>query len=145
MNWLKPLLKLQFFRSAKWRHRTNGYKQQKLQNQAVRWIKRRGGKRDSQTRVQENGCPQNSSVCVPLEGPETDLITQFVQYFSKKAKKGNSNKRLFLEMCICVESGEDTRFREGRTTLEKAINQKMFKCLKLSEFGLEDNCHGMFV
>lgn len=85
------------------------------------------------------------SVCVPLEGPETDLITQFVQYFSKKAKEGNSNKRLFLELCICVESGEDTRFREGRTALEKAINQKMFKCLKLSEFGLEDNCHGMFV
>lgn len=85
------------------------------------------------------------SVCVPLEGPETDLITQFVQYFSKKAKKKNSNKRLFLEMCIGVESGEDTRFCKGRTTLENAIDQKMFKCLKLSGFGLEDNCHGMFV
>lgn len=84
------------------------------------------------------------SVCVPLEGPETDLITQFVQYFSKKAKKRNSNKRLFLEMCIGVESEEDTRFCEGKATLEKAIDTKMFKCLKLSGLGLEDNCHGMF-
>lgn len=64
------------------------------------------------------------SVCVPLEGPETDLITQFVQYFSKKAKEGKCNKRLFLEMCICVESGEDTRFCKGRTALEETIDKK---------------------
>lgn len=85
------------------------------------------------------------SVCVPLEGPETDLITQFVQYFSKKAKERNSIQRLFLEMCICVESEEDTRFCETKSTLEKTIDRKMFKCLKLSGLGLEDKCHGMFV
>lgn len=64
------------------------------------------------------------SVCVPLEGPETDLITQFVQYFSKKAKERNSIQRLFLEMCICVESEEDTRFCETKSTLEKTIDRK---------------------
>lgn len=85
------------------------------------------------------------SVCVPLEGPDRNLITQFVQYFSKKAKKNNSITRIFLEICIGVESGEDTKFCEGKITLEKAINPKMFKCLKLSGLGLEDNCHGMFV
>lgn len=85
------------------------------------------------------------SVCVPLEGPETDLITQFVQYFSKKAKERNSIQRLFLEMCICVESEEDTRFCETKSRLEKTIDRKMFKCLKLSGLGLEDKCHGMFV
>lgn len=85
------------------------------------------------------------SVCVPLKGSETKLIAQFVQYFSKKAKEIKSKRRLFLEMCISVELEEETAFCHARATLEEAVDPKMFKCLKLSGFGLEDNCHGMIL
>uniref|UniRef100_A0A8W8K1W2 Macro domain-containing protein n=1 Tax=Magallana gigas TaxID=29159 RepID=A0A8W8K1W2_MAGGI len=82
------------------------------------------------------------SVCVPLKGSETNLIAYFVQYFSKKAKKIGRKRKMFLEMCISVEEEEDVIFCEARATLEKAVDPKMFKFLKLSGFGLEDNCHG---
>lgn len=85
------------------------------------------------------------SVCVPLKGSETRLIAQFVQYFSKKAKVIKRKRRLFLEMCISVELEEETVFCDTRATLEEAVDPTMFKCLKLSGFGLEDNCYGMIL
>lgn len=81
------------------------------------------------------------SVCVPLKGSETRLIAQFVQYFSKRAKTIVRKRKMFLEMCISVESENDTAFGEARATLEEAVDPKMFECLKLPGFGLEYNSH----
>ncbi|XP_065935359.1 uncharacterized protein [Magallana gigas] len=82
------------------------------------------------------------SVCVPLKESETNLFAHFVQYFSKKAKKIGRKRKIFLEMCISVESEEDGISCKTRTALKKAVDPKMFTCLNLSGFGLEDNCHG---
>lgn len=85
------------------------------------------------------------SVCVPLKESETNLFAHFVQYFSKKAKKIGRKRKIFLEMCISVESEEDGISCTTRTALKKAVDPKMFTCLNLSRFGLEDNCHGMIL
>lgn len=85
------------------------------------------------------------SVCVPLKGSETRLIAQFVQYFSNKAKTIVRKRKMFLEICISVESENDTAFGEARATLEEAVDPKMFECLKLLGFGLEYNSHGMTI
>lgn len=85
------------------------------------------------------------SVCVPLKESETNLIAHFVQYFSKKAKKIGRKRKFFLEMCISVESEKDLISSKAKDIIEEAVDQKMFKCLNLSGFGLEDNCHGMIL
>jgi hypothetical protein len=85
------------------------------------------------------------SVCVPLTGSETDLIKRFIEYFSRKARKGRIVDRLFLEMNISGEPViDDELYTNAKNTMEKAVDKKMFQPVRLSGFHISDFFHGWF-
>ncbi|XP_061196800.1 uncharacterized protein LOC133205077 [Saccostrea echinata] len=79
-----------------------------------------------------------ASVCVPLTGSETILIKRFVEYFSRKAKKGRIQERLFLELCIPTELKMDEKLCNMKDCIEKFMDKKMFQTVKLSGININD-------
>lgn len=86
------------------------------------------------------------SVCVPLLGSETSLIKRFIEYFSRKARKGRIEGRLFLEMNISTKPiNDDESLINAKNTIEKSIDKKIFLPVRLSGFQIFEFCHGWFL